>query len=141
MGVEVQHGHRFTGALGGGPQQRQRNGVVPAEGDQLAAACGQVEGILLDGFDGLIDVERVDGHVSGVRDLDVLEGTDVPRGVVGAQQPAGLTDMVGAEAGTRAVGDAGIEGHSHHRDVRLGHLVQPGQAGVGCGPCITGNTG
>src|SRR5690606_15739645 len=65
--VKVQHGNGATGALRGGAEQRQGNGVVAANGDQLGAGGGQVERVLLNGLNGLIDIERVHGHVAGIR--------------------------------------------------------------------------
>jgi hypothetical protein len=115
--------------------------VVAAEGHQFAAGGRQVQRVLLDGFDGFVDVERVDRHVPGIGHLDVFERAYVPRRVVGAQEAAGFADVVCAEAGSRAVGDAGVEGHAHHGDVGSIHLVKARKAGVGGSPGVPGNTG
>ena len=139
--VEVQHGDGPPARSAAARSSGRAMVWSPPRVTSLLPVGGQVQGVLLDRLDGLVDVERVHGHVAGVGHLDVLERADVPGRVVRAQQPAGLADVVGAEAGAGAVGDAGVEGHADHRDVGLGHLVQPGQPGdrwrlrrsAGCG--------
>ena len=76
VGVEVQHGNRPVVAVQR-PQQRQRDGVVAAEGDQLRATVAQLVGRALDGGDRLADVERVDRDVAGVGHLLDGERLDV----------------------------------------------------------------
>ena len=79
MGVEVQHGDRAVVAVQRA-QQRQRDGVVTAEGDQLGAAVAQLVGGALDGRDGLGDVERVHRDVTCVGDLLHRNGSTSRRG-------------------------------------------------------------
>jgi hypothetical protein len=141
MGIEVQHCNRAAGTFRRGAQQRERDGVVPAEGHQFAAGGSQVQCVLLNSLDGLVDVERVDGHVAGIRHLAVLKRADIPGRVVRAKQTAGFADVVRAEPCTGTVRNPGVEGDTDHRDVRLGHLVQAGQPGIGGRSCIAGNTG
>ena len=126
---------RATGPclFGGGAQQRQRDGVVAAEGHQAGAVGGQLERGGLDGLDGLVDVERVDGDVAGVGDLGDLERRHVQRRVVGPQQPRRLADVRGPEAGAGPVGDAGVERHADDDDVGGRHLVESRQPGERCG--------
>ena len=126
--VEVQQGDRAVPARHRA-QQRQRDGVVAAEGHQAGAGVQQVVGGGLDGLHGLVDVERVGGDVAGVRDLGEREGRGVLRRVVRAQQPGRLTDGVAAEAGAGAVGDAGVEGHADHGDVGAGRPRPAAAAG------------
>ena len=83
--VEVQHGDRAVVAVQRA-QQRQRDGVVAAEGDQLGAAVAQLVGSALDGGDRLGEVERVDRDVAGVGHLLYGERLDVQPRVVGPQQ-------------------------------------------------------
>ena len=103
--VEVEQRDRAV-LLGDRAQQRQRDGVVAAEGHQAGAGAEQLVGRGLDRLDGLVDVERVRGDVAGVRDLGEGEGGGVLRRVVRAQQPGRLADRVAAEAGAGPVGDA-----------------------------------
>jgi hypothetical protein len=52
-----------------GPQQRERDGVVPADGHQPRSRAEQLIGACLYGGDRLVDVERVAGDVAGVGNL------------------------------------------------------------------------
>ncbi len=94
VGVEVQHRDRAVVAVQRA-QQRQRDGVVAAEGDQLGAAVAQLVGGALDGGDGFGDVERVHRDVAGVGDLVHGEGLDVEARVVGPQQLGRRADVLG----------------------------------------------
>ena len=94
VGVEVQHGDRAVVAVQR-PQQRQRDGVVAAEGDQLGAAVAQLVGGPLDGGDRLGDVERVDRDVARVGHLLRGERLDVEPRVVGPQQLGRGADVAG----------------------------------------------
>ena len=94
VGVEVQHRDRAVVAVQR-PQQRQRDGVVAAEGDQLGAAVAQFVGGALDGAMASRDVERVDGDVAGVGDLLHGERFDIQARVVGAQQLGRRADVAG----------------------------------------------
>ena len=129
----------------GGAQQRQRDGVVAADGHERGAVLGEVHRVLLDRLDGLADVERVHRHVPGVHHLGLREGRGVRGGVVRAQQPRGLPHVAGPEACTGAVGDAGVERHADHLDLRgdagRGRLVQARQQRVGGGAAVAGHEG
>ena len=123
--------------VGGGPQQRQRDGVVAADGHQTRSVGGQFERGSFDGLDGFTDVERVDRDVTRVGHLRDLEGRNVQGRVVRPQQAGRLPHVRGAEPGPRPVGHAGVERHARDDDVGLGHLVesrQPGERGRPCEP-------
>ncbi len=64
-------------------QQRKRDRVVAAEGEQPGRPLKQAARAALDRGDSLVDVERVDAEVAGVRDLLGGERRDVRRRVVG----------------------------------------------------------
>lgn len=141
VGVEVQHGYRLAGTLCRCTQQRKGDRVVPAQGQQPGPALGQVQGPGLDGFDGLVDVERVDRQVTGISNLQVRERGGVLRRVVGTQQAGRLTDVVAAKAGTGAVGDTGVERDTHNGDVGVSNFVQARKTRVRPGARITRNLG
>ena len=128
VGVEVQQ-RDLAVARVGGAQQRQGDGVVAADRHEPGVLAHELLGLGLDGGDRLGDVEGVGHDVPGVGDLRPGERRDVLRGVVGAQQARGLPDVVGPEPGAGPVGDAGVERHAHHRDVRVLDLVRARQAG------------
>ena len=68
----MQHGQRPV-PLGEHSQQRQGDRVVAAECQQSAIGAGQLAGTRLDLGQGGLDVERVDGEVAGVHDLERAE--------------------------------------------------------------------
>jgi hypothetical protein len=105
-------------------QQRQRDRVVAAEGQQAAdAGAGEhLAGSALDRGDRLVDAVGVDRDVPGVSDLLGRERGDACRRVVRAQQPGGLPDVPGAEAGPWPVADPAVEGHSEDCHVGAAHL-------------------
>ena len=116
--IEVEDGDLAV-RLVQGAQVRQGQGVVTAEGEQLGAIGAHGVGVVLDGGDGLFDVEGVDAEVTAVSDLLPGERVDVRGLVVGAQQLRGLADMSGSEAGAGTVADAGVEGDADDLDVDL----------------------
>ena len=132
MGIEVQHRNWAVVAVQRA-QQRQRDGVVAAERDQLCAAVAQLVGGLLDGGDGLGDIERVDRNVAGVGHLLHGERLDVQPRVIGPQQLGRGPDMARTEPGAGPVGDARVERDADHGDVGVWHLVDAGQTGEGGG--------
>lgn len=69
VSIEMQQSNRLFRTFRCRSKQRQRNRVISADNQQRRATCGQVQGVLLDGLNGLIDVERVDGHVPSVQQL------------------------------------------------------------------------
>jgi hypothetical protein len=82
VSVEMQHGDRAVVAVQRA-QQRQCDGVVTAQCDQLRAAVAQFVGRSLDSGDRLGDVERVDRDVTGVGNLLDGERLDVQARVIG----------------------------------------------------------
>src|SRR5690606_15446392 len=138
--VEVEQRDRAV-LLGDRAQQRQRDGVVAAQGHQAGAGAEQVVGGGLHGLDGLVDVERVHGDVAAVRDLGEGEGGGVLGRVVGAQQPGRLADGVAAEAGARPVGDTRVERYADHGDIGAADLVEAGQPGEGRRPGVPRDAG
>jgi len=84
--VEVDQRDRAEPLLGG-PQQRVRDRVVAADGQQVAGVCEELRGGGLDLADRLGDVERVAGDVARVGDLLLGQRADLERGVPGAEQP------------------------------------------------------
>src|SRR5262249_20874332 len=66
--VEVHHGYRPVRGRNRA-QQGQRHGVVAAQGEHEPGAFEQGPGAALDGGDGLVDAERVDGQVARVGHL------------------------------------------------------------------------
>ena len=68
VGVEVDDGDRAVRGVHRA-QQRERDRVVAAEGQQPGRPLEQVAGAALDLGDGLADVERVDADVARVRHL------------------------------------------------------------------------
>ncbi len=127
VGIEVQHRDRTVVSVQRS-EQRQRDGVVAAEGDELGAALAQLVGCALDRGDGLGDVERVHRDVTGVGDLMHRERLDVEARVVRPQQLGCGADVLRAEAGPWPVRDSGVERDADQGDVGVGHLVRTGQA-------------
>ena len=140
VGVEVQHRNWAVVAVQRA-QQRQRDGVVAAQGDQLCAAVAQLVGGLLDGGDGLGDIERVDRNVAGVGHLLHGERLDVQPRVIGPQQLGRGPDMARTEPGAGSVGDARVERDADHGDVGVWHLVDAGQTGEGGGSRVARHPG
>lgn len=126
VGVEVEQGYGAV-LLRDGAQEGQRDGVVAAEGHHAGAGTEQIVGRGLDRLDGLVDVERVGGDVTGVGDLREGERRGVLCRVVRAQQARRLTDGVAAEAGAGAVRDTRVEGHADDGDIGGADLVEAGQ--------------
>jgi hypothetical protein len=126
--VEVDDGDRAVRGVHR-PQQRERDRVIAAEGQQSRRPLEQVAGAALDFGDGLADVERVDADVARVRDLAGGERRHPQGRVVRAQQPGGLPDVTRAEAGAGPVADPGIERDAEDRDVGPRHVAQPRQPG------------
>ena len=85
VGVEVDQRDRPEPLLGG-PQQRVRDRVVAAEGQEVAGLGEELGGGGLDLADRLGDVERVAGDVARVRDLLLGQRPDLEGGVPGAEQ-------------------------------------------------------
>src|SRR6266571_2849523 len=139
VGVEVEQRDRSP-ELVGGAQQRQRDGVVAADGDEAAAVGEQALGGALDLADGLLDVEGIAGDVAGIGDLLGAEWLDVEAGMVRAQQPGAGTDVRRAEACPGPVSDTAVERHADDGDLAALDLVvageprergRPGEAGNG----------
>ena len=80
VGVEVQHRDRAVVA-GQRPQQRQRDGVVAADGQQFGPVGANVVRRRLDLRDGLAEVEGVDGDVAGIGDLVRPKGSTSSAGL------------------------------------------------------------
>src|SRR5262249_52605884 len=133
VGVEVQQRGRPV-ALAEGAQQRQRDRMVAAQGQEALRPREQEVGGGLDLADGLLDVEGIAANVARVGHLLLGERTDVERGVVVAKEAGGLADGDRAEARPRTVGDARVEGHAEDGDVAALDLVEARQAGEGGRP-------
>ena len=140
VGVEVQD-RDLAVVAGQRPQQRQGDGVVTADRQQFRPVRAHVIRSCLDLRDGLAQVERVDGNVSGIGDLVLAEGLHRERRVVGAQKLGGGTDVAGTETGARAIGDAGVERHAEDGHVDRRHLVGSGKSGECRGPRVPGDLG
>ncbi len=123
MGVKVHNGYGPV-PLGHDPQQRQGDGVVAAHADEPGAAAGQRTGTGLDLVHGRRDVERVAGDIAGVGDLLAGERPHLELGVIGTQEPRGLSDVSGPETSSGPVGRPGVERHPDD-DVGPVDLVQP----------------
>ena len=82
MRVEVHNGDR---AVHGGEraQQRQRDRVVAAQGQQVRHPVEQVTRTALDRRDRLVDAERVDREIAGVGDLQAANGDTLSAGLYG----------------------------------------------------------
>ena len=130
MRVEVHQGERPV-PPGGGPEQRQRDGVVAPDRHQPAATREQCVGARLDLAHRLLRAERRAGDVAGVHHLGLHEGQRLERRVVGAEEARALAHGGGAEAGAGPVAGAAVEGHADQCDVPAVHLVRRGQAGEG----------
>ena len=138
--VEVQH-RDLAVVAGQRPQDRQRDGVVAAQGEQRRPVGPDVGDGGVDLLDRLGEVERVDRDVTGVGHLLDAERVHVLRRVVRPQQLRRVADVPGTEPGARPVADAGVERHAQDRDVRAGHLVDPRQPGEGGRPGVAGDAG
>ena len=112
-------------------KEGQRDGVVAADDDQAVGAAAQVQRAGLDLGDGGGDVERIRDQVARVGDLLCTEREHILRGVVGPQQPRGLSHVRGTESRARPVAHPAVERDADDRDVRAFHLVEPGQAREG----------
>ena len=114
---------------GGGPQQRQRDGVVAADGDQVGGLVEQRAGGVVDAGDGFRDIEGAGRDVAGVGHLvDVQRAGFQPR-VVGPEQLRPVPHGGGAEPRPRAVRDAGVERDAGDRDGRAPDVLQARQPG------------
>src|SRR6185437_9552041 len=100
-------------------------------GEHERGALEQVPGPVLDGGDGLVDAERVDGQVPGVGHLEVGERGRGQGRVVGPQQPRGLADVRRAEPRAGPVADAAVERHAEHGGVQAADVGGPRQPGKG----------
>jgi len=132
--VEVHHSHRAV-PTSDGTQQRQRDRVVAAEGEQAPGPLGQRIGAALHLRDRLLDRKRVHGDVPGVDDLEPGERRDADSRVVRPQQSRGLAHVGRPEAGPRSVADARVEGDAEDGHVEVRHFVEPGQSGEGGRSC------
>src|SRR3990167_9394110 len=108
MRIHMHHRHRAV--LGGhGPQNRQCNGVVTAQGERYAAMAQHI-GVV--GGDDVYRLEQrvsVDGHIAQIRHLQDIKWSGAGGHVVGAQQTGLGTDLARAEARTRAVAGAYVQ--------------------------------
>ena len=114
--VEVQHGDRAVIARQR-PQDRQRDGVVAADGQHCGTVAAKVGDRRVDRGDRLVDVERVDRDVTAVGDLLIGERFHLQRRVVRPQQLRRGAYVTGAESGTGAVGHPTVERDSDDADV------------------------
>ena len=116
------------------PQQRQRDGVVAAEGDDAVGPAEQAGRRRLDGRDGLEQVERVDPDVAGVGDLVDVPRVHVELRVERPEQLGPGPQCLGPEPGTRPVGRTAVERHAQDRHRSPAHVVQARQPGEGVRP-------
>jgi len=116
--------------------------VIAPQANDTANPAEQVRRCALDLRDGLLDVERIAGDVTGVRHLLLGEGLGVVGGMVlGAQVSGGLADGLGPEACPGAIAGAGVEGDAHYGYVAAGNVAQLGQTRKGGRSRVTGNGG
>lgn len=77
---------------------------------------------MLDSLNGLIDVERINRHVTRVHHLGLRERRSIRRWIVWAQQAGRLAHMVGTKARAGAVGDTGVKRNADYLDASLSVL-------------------
>ena len=112
----------------------------PAQGEHERGALEQVSGPVLDGGDGLVDAEWVDGQVPGVGHLEVGERGRGQGRVVGPQQARGLADVRRAEPRAGPVADAAVERHAEHGGVPGGDVGGAGSRAKVASPAYRGIT-
>ena len=137
VGIEVQHGDRAVVAIDRA-ENRQRDGVVAAEGEHRRGSGPQLSDGRLDCGQRLRNIERIGRHITGVCHLQACERLYFQRGVVRPQQLRRCTDVARSKTCARAIADAGIERHSEDRDIGARHLVEPRQPGERSRAGITG---
>ena len=126
--IEVDDGH-WPELPSGGPKQRQGDGVIATQGDDVAAGSKQRVGACFDLRDRFGDDEWVARDVTRVRNLLVGERLDLHVGVVRPQQPGSLADRSRPEPRTGAVRDPAVEWDPDDRDVARADFIEAGQPG------------
>ena len=102
MRIEVQHGE--SGVLCfRSSQERERDGVVPSQCNQVPAALKQIRRRGFDLPDGLLDIERVACDVTCVDHLLPAKWLGVEAGIVGPQKSGRLADRGWAKPRAGAV--------------------------------------
>ncbi len=133
--VEVHHRDATLSVHPGDPfRVRQRDRVVAPEYDRHRPGLGHCGHGVLQVGDRALDLAGVHLHVAGVAYHQVLQRVDPQRQVRAGPvvwQVVGLPDGRGAEAGTRAVRRAPVEGCAHDHDIGSGQGVRVGEVTAG----------
>jgi hypothetical protein len=116
VGVEVDQPEALAMPRRQGAQQREGDGVVAAQRDQVA----MLPGLPLDHPEARLQLAHGNLEVADVGKSHRRGKNPVGRVVAVHQHPAGLPDRGGAEAAAAAVGGADVEGNADHGNAAAG---------------------
>ena len=71
--------------MGSSTQQWQGKRVVATDGKQRRPVGGELERVTFDRGDGFINVEGIDRHIAGIRDLHLGKRRGTRRRIIGTQ--------------------------------------------------------
>src|SRR5216684_1242189 len=127
MRIELDQRNRSV-LFGHGAQDREADGMISSHTNAPHTGSEERINSLLDPAKGVLDGKRIYGKVSEVRDTVLGKGVHIQYGIPGPNNRRLNADVSWAEAWSRSVGGASVEGHAYQRDLQFLGLSDVGEA-------------